>query len=508
MDGELDPSWISDDAVSGGEWTCDAYSSLGDLCAYQEIEQKCCHCRGGGSALQASTNSTTCVDDALPGRWSSGGAYTCDTDYQLYGSFFCSHGAIKESCCHCGGGTAVQASTTSAPCVDDTLNSEWSSGEGLTCAVLAGLDNTAHCDKDEIAQTCCHCASGYQVAISSLQVSLSMSSSEEGRDEVCKDDNLGTGGGVYRSYVWALHGAGVESREASITLSCTIRRLASNQVRRLQTDFVLTSTESFSNAGDAIAVSNIIMESSSNISLEFETQVASVLGVEVVATISHVEVVASDEAVSFVSPAPADQFPSGDPDTPCWDHGFKTPFDFFQPLTLKLFQSWHRLWVSTLIRVHLGTLPFLVGRRASLADVFVSPFIFYGSGACAAGSHRTRCGDSCDRAWPLNSSLLARRLRRGKLGMMSLVQFDIVDPVVHNVPDLHRPVCGREPCSAQIVAFSGLRGGILRMPRRVGEAPARWNVFFVSFFDRQHEAAEPGSQKQLSALCCVTDMIL
>ena len=165
--------------------------------------------------------------------------------------------------------------------------------------MLAGLDNAAHCDKDEIAQTCCHCAaSGDQVATSSLQVSLSMSSSEEGRDEVCKEDNLGTGGGVYRSYVWALHSAGVESREASITLSCTSRRLASNHVRRLQTDFVLTSTGSFSNAADAIAVSNNITESSANISLEFETQVASVLGVEIVATVSHVEVVASDEPVS------------------------------------------------------------------------------------------------------------------------------------------------------------------------------------------------------------------
>ena len=125
------------------------------------------------------------MDDALPGSWNSGGAYTCDTYYLLYGSFFCFYGAIKESCCHCGGGTAVQASTTSAPCVDDTLNSEWNSGGGLTCAVLAVLDNTAHCDKHEIAQTCCHCAaSGDQVATSSLQVSLSMSNSEEGRDEV------------------------------------------------------------------------------------------------------------------------------------------------------------------------------------------------------------------------------------------------------------------------------------------------------------------------------------
>ena len=79
----------------------------------------------------------------------------------------------------------------------------------------------------------------------------------------------------------------------------------------------------------------------------------------------------------FVSPAPADQFPSGDPDTPCWDHGFKRLLIFFQPLTLKLFQSWLRWWVSTLTRVHLGTLPFPVGRRASLADVFVAPFIFY-----------------------------------------------------------------------------------------------------------------------------------
>ena len=125
------------------------------------------------------------------------------------------------------------------------------------------------------------------------------------RDVVCKEDNLGTVGDVYRSYVWALHSVGVESREAGIALSCTSRRLASNHVRRLQTNFVLTSTESFSNAGDAIAVSNITTESSSNISLVFETQVASVLGVEVVATISRVEVVASDEAVS--SPAPAGQ---------------------------------------------------------------------------------------------------------------------------------------------------------------------------------------------------------
>ena len=46
------------------------------------------------------------------------------------------------------------------------------------------------------------------------------------------------------------------------------------------------------------------------------------------------------------------------------------------------------------------------------------------------------------------------------------------------------------------------------MSRRVGEAPARWNFCFCECFDRQHEAAEPGSQKQLSALCCVTDMIL
>ena len=192
------------------------------------------------------------------------------------------------------------------------MNSEWSSGGGLTCAVLAGLDNTAHCDKDEIAQTCCHCAaSGDQVATSSLQVSLSMSSSEEGRDEVCKEDNLGTGGGVYRSYVWALHSAGVESREASITLSCTSRRLASNHVRRLQTDYVLTSTGSFSNAADAIAVSNIITESSANISLEFETQVASVLEVEIVATVSHVEVVATDEPVSSCHQNQQISFPLG-----------------------------------------------------------------------------------------------------------------------------------------------------------------------------------------------------
>ena len=36
-------------------------------------------------------------------------------------------------------------------------------------------------------------------------------------DVVCKEDSLGTAGGAHRSYVWALHSVGVESREAGVT---------------------------------------------------------------------------------------------------------------------------------------------------------------------------------------------------------------------------------------------------------------------------------------------------
>ena len=48
-------------------------------------------------------------------------------------------------------------------------------------------------------------------------------------------------------------------------------------------------------------------------------------------------------ACQFVSPEPADQFPSGDPDTPCWDHGFKRLLIFFKPRAVVFFAS---LWQS------------------------------------------------------------------------------------------------------------------------------------------------------------------
>ena len=120
-----------------------------------------------------------------------------------------------------------------------------------------------------------------------------------------------------RATVWALDSVGVESREAGITLSCTSWRLASNHVRRLQTNFVLTSTESFANAGDAIAVSNIITDV-----LQHLSGVRDSGGVCAGGGGCGDNIPRGSGGIGlsclFVSPAPADQFLSGDPDTPCW----------------------------------------------------------------------------------------------------------------------------------------------------------------------------------------------
>ena len=128
-----------------------------------------------------------------------------------------------------------------------------------------------------------------------------MISTDEGKDEMCTEENRATGGATYRSWVYGLHTAGVStSSSATVSLSCTSRRLAENHIRRLQTGFVLVSSASFSDAVDATVFSDDVTQAALDIASEFESQVATTLGVAADATVLDVEVtVASDDAVSF-----------------------------------------------------------------------------------------------------------------------------------------------------------------------------------------------------------------
>ena len=203
--------------------TCDTYSDMAgiDFCGFSEIAGKCCHCDGGAQE---------CDDDELPACCNAGGASTCSTYEMLYGAMMCS-GAVKNTCCHYGGGTNT--------CEDGVLDSDY-----LTCAALLDLDDDkAHCANDEVARACCHCASVVQMNPSYVQITLSMVSTAEEKEELCKETNLSPGGGTYQSFILTFVTPATLRGSASVTLSCTSRRLASHPVRSLQADFLLVSCD-------------------------------------------------------------------------------------------------------------------------------------------------------------------------------------------------------------------------------------------------------------------------
>lgn len=144
VDDVLDPSWIS-----AGPWTCSMGLSDTDFCEYEEFDQKYCHC-----GCVRGPSETVCSDRPLPGSWVSGGAFTCNTWKTFCGPAYCAEEAIDKKCCHCRGGNTK---TTTGPCEDIALTSEWSSGVDWTYAALSDLDDVVRCDNEEIAETCRHC---------------------------------------------------------------------------------------------------------------------------------------------------------------------------------------------------------------------------------------------------------------------------------------------------------------------------------------------------------------
>lgn len=294
MDGVLDPS-----EISGGPWTCDTYRGLSDtaFCEFEEINENCCHCGGGTKQAVSSTVAPQCEDIELYGLWSAGG-WSCSLWIIIYGSeFSCDQSVLQDHCCQCGGGSSQAISTTQGIdlCEDIELDSTWSSGVAWTCAAFSGLDDdAAHCANEEIAHTCCQC----QVSV--VEMTVTMSSTAEGQDTICNETSLATGGGTHRSVAYSLNAAGVSTGSSSVTLSCSNRRLATNRMRSLQTDFSLVSSASFADVDDATLFSERVTGSSSDIASELEGQVAQILDVDVNVTVTDVELMVYSDG-TFVS---------------------------------------------------------------------------------------------------------------------------------------------------------------------------------------------------------------
>ena len=171
------------------------------------------------------------------------------------------------------------------------MNSEWGSGVGWTCAALSDLDDVAHCDNEEIAETCCHCGGGSaeQVSSYSVQITMYMSTTAEGQVKICNETNLVMGGGTLQSVVDALDTVGVSSGGASLTLLCTTRRLASNRIRRLQTDFSLVSSARFTDLLNASTFAESVQVFSSDIALTLESVISTTLRVDANVTVTAVK---------------------------------------------------------------------------------------------------------------------------------------------------------------------------------------------------------------------------
>ena len=179
---------------------------------------------------------------------------------------------IARKCCYCGGGVSTTPSPTtsaqvsSAVCVDGVLSEEWSSGFEWT-------------------RTC--------VAAATMEIILSATATAEGKEKMCHKTNLALSGATFQSFVDALYAAGVATSSATFTLSCTHRRLASNNTRRLQDEFKLAAR--FTDEETASTVSEKVTELSPGIASEFESQVSTSIGVNITATISFLELTVESE---------------------------------------------------------------------------------------------------------------------------------------------------------------------------------------------------------------------
>ena len=115
---------------------------------------------------------------------------------------------------------------------------------------------------------------------------VTVSTTDEGRDLLCLESNLQVGGSTYEAFINALGDVGV-ALSGNVDLSCGGGRLS----RRLQSESVeLRYSVSFSSTSDAVSFSNDVSFSATAVSTQFESQVASSLGLEITATVGDVSV--------------------------------------------------------------------------------------------------------------------------------------------------------------------------------------------------------------------------
>ena len=277
----LSPTFVEVECVDGvilqsTPTTCDTYESMNEtnFCEFDEVAEKCCYCDGGSGG---------CEDDDLPASVDSGGSFTCQIYEILYGVSACS-GPVNDHCCFCGGGT----------CINGVLD-----GEFLMCGELADLgDNQAHCENDDIARACCHCATDDQVTPHDVQITLDVSSTAEGEEQICAEASVAPGGDTFQSFVLAFVTAGTSRSSSSVTLSCTDRRLAGNHVRRLQADFALVAWTRFADEIDASAFFGSVNATGAEMALNFQNFTAANVGVRVLVAVSHLELTVADAASS------------------------------------------------------------------------------------------------------------------------------------------------------------------------------------------------------------------
>jgi len=127
---------------------------------------------------------------------------------------------------------------------------------------------------------------------SSVEITLSMTATTEGKEQICEKTNLATGGATYQCFVDAVDTAGVATSSVVFSLSCPDRRLASKHTRRLKDEFKLVASAGFSDVAIANAFTENITESSSDIASDVEIQIAMTFGVNVTATMFDVELIA------------------------------------------------------------------------------------------------------------------------------------------------------------------------------------------------------------------------
>merc|ERR1719374_142144 len=112
-----------------------------------------------------------------------------------------------------------------------------------------------------------------------VQISIIMICTEVGKAEICQENNLATGGGTHQSFVLAVGlGRGMPTTGVAFALSCPSRRLGSKH-----TIFLVESAATVADA-DVDSFAESVRNSSSDIAQEFESQLATTLGVEASAT--------------------------------------------------------------------------------------------------------------------------------------------------------------------------------------------------------------------------------